>query len=173
MEKRWIQVGIRIYRHFDDYWVNDLDENYDAFDRIEKELGEVKHSGMNSNYLAHFNKNHSKANGQFISGDGDGDGEIGDGRRKGQYSAKIENYHKGTLFKDPYYIDKKGNKRSYDTYKDMPYDVQDKERTLATGKANVKKYGGMAASILATAAVAAGTAYVINRVRDNYSLEYT
>lgn len=67
-----------IYRHFDDYWVNDLDENYDAFDRIEKELGEVKHSDMNGNYLAHFNKNHSKANGQFISGDGDGDGQIDD-----------------------------------------------------------------------------------------------
>ncbi|MBP5598236.1 MAG: hypothetical protein J6Y02_22910 [Pseudobutyrivibrio sp.] len=27
-----------------------------------------------SNYLIHFNKNHSKSNGQFISGDGDGDG---------------------------------------------------------------------------------------------------
>lgn len=30
------------------------------------------------NYLAHFNKNHSKANGQFISGDGDGDGVVDD-----------------------------------------------------------------------------------------------
>ena len=32
----------------------------------------------NDNYLMHFNKNHSKANGQFISGDGDDDGIIDD-----------------------------------------------------------------------------------------------
>lgn len=30
------------------------------------------------NYLIHFNKNHSKANGQFVSGDGDGDGIAND-----------------------------------------------------------------------------------------------
>ena len=29
---------------------------------------------MYPSYLIHFNKNHSKANGQFTSGDGDGDG---------------------------------------------------------------------------------------------------
>lgn len=29
---------------------------------------------MYPSYLIHFNKNHSKANGQFVSGDGDGDG---------------------------------------------------------------------------------------------------
>lgn len=29
-------------------------------------------------YLVHYNKNHSKANGQFVSGDGDGDGQIND-----------------------------------------------------------------------------------------------
>ena len=29
---------------------------------------------INDNYLCHYNKNHSKANGQFVSGDGDGDG---------------------------------------------------------------------------------------------------
>lgn len=33
---------------------------------------------FNDNYLMHFNKNHSKANGQFISGDGDDDGIIDD-----------------------------------------------------------------------------------------------
>lgn len=33
---------------------------------------------FNDNYLMHFNKNHSKANGQFISGDGDDDGVIDD-----------------------------------------------------------------------------------------------
>lgn len=30
------------------------------------------------NYLIHFNKNHSAKNGQFVSGDGDGDGIIDD-----------------------------------------------------------------------------------------------
>lgn len=29
-------------------------------------------------YLIHYNKNHSKANGQFVSGDGDGDGIAND-----------------------------------------------------------------------------------------------
>ena len=29
-------------------------------------------------YLIHYNKNHSKANGQFVSGDGDGDGQVND-----------------------------------------------------------------------------------------------
>ena len=31
-----------------------------------------------STYLIHYNKNHSKANGQFTSGDGDGDGIVND-----------------------------------------------------------------------------------------------
>ena len=30
------------------------------------------------NYLIHFNKNHSAKNGQFVSGDGDGDGIVND-----------------------------------------------------------------------------------------------
>lgn len=60
-----------------------------------------------SNYLIHYNKNHSKANGQFVSGDGDGDGisndhahrsENSSGRRgsirDGGYS-KTEGYQKG------------------------------------------------------------------------------
>lgn len=120
-----------------------------------------------SNYLVHFNKNHSKANGQFVSGDGDGDGIVDDhanrSKKRGQYSAKIENYHKGTLFKDPYYIDKKGNKRSYDTYKDMPYDVQNSERA----RAKVKKYGGIALKAIAVAAATAGAAYTIKKLKDN------
>lgn len=32
----------------------------------------------NSDYLCHFNKNHSPKNGQFVSGDGDGDGQVDD-----------------------------------------------------------------------------------------------
>lgn len=41
---------------------------------------EVTHSSMVNcgNYLVHFNKNRSKATGQFISGDGDGDGIVDD-----------------------------------------------------------------------------------------------
>ena len=31
-----------------------------------------------ADYLIHYNKNHSKANGQFVSGDGDGDGVAND-----------------------------------------------------------------------------------------------
>lgn len=40
-------------------------------------------------YLIHYNKNHSKANGQFTSGDGDGDGIANDhaNQRKSQSSA--------------------------------------------------------------------------------------
>lgn len=33
---------------------------------------------MYSSYLIHFNKNHSSSTGQFISGDGDGDGVVND-----------------------------------------------------------------------------------------------
>lgn len=33
-----------------------------------------------STYLIHYNKNHSKANGQFVSGDGDGDGIVNDNK---------------------------------------------------------------------------------------------
>ena len=38
----------------------------------------------NSDYLVHFNKNHSKDNGQFINGDGDGDGIVDDHRNQGK-----------------------------------------------------------------------------------------
>ena len=80
-----------------------------------------------SDYLIHFNKNHDPKTGQFAKGDGNGDGKVGpngkplngDGREKGVYSAKIENYKKGTAFRDAYYIDKNGNKRSYQSYKEM------------------------------------------------------
>ena len=46
---------------------------------------------MYPDYLVHYNKNHSKSNGQFVSGDGDGDGiandhahrsESGSGRKR-------------------------------------------------------------------------------------------
>lgn len=36
------------------------------------------YKAVTTTYLMHFNKNHSKANGQFTSGDGDGDGIAND-----------------------------------------------------------------------------------------------
>lgn len=117
-------------------------------------------------YLIHFNKNHSSKNGQFISGDGDGDGEINDGKKKGQYSAKIENFHKGNMFKDPYYVDKRGNKRSYQSYKEMPVEVQAAERARAKGKQTAKKVAGIVVSTVGSVAVAAGAAFVISKVKD-------
>lgn len=42
-------------------------------------------------YLVHYNKNHSKANGQFVSGDGDGDGIANDhAHRNNNGSSKKE-----------------------------------------------------------------------------------
>jgi len=68
-----------------------------------------------SDYLIHFNKNHSKANGQFISGDGDSDGIVNDhahrskkGRTDGWYD-----YNRDVIRREGgkrYYIDKDGNK---------------------------------------------------------------
>lgn len=53
-------------------------------------------------YLVHYNKNHSKANGQFVSGDGDGDG--------------ISNDHKNQVKPNKYQnadgsLTEKGNKK--------------------------------------------------------------
>lgn len=53
-------------------------------------------------YLIHYNKNHSKANGQFVSGDGDGDGISNDhahrsnnssGRGRNQISSTSSSKH--------------------------------------------------------------------------------
>ena len=124
------------------------------------------------NYLIHYNKNHSKANGQFVSGDGDGDGMVNDNanRRKGVWSAKIENYNKGTMFNDSYYVDKKGNKRSYQSYKEMPVEVQNAEKARAKGKQFVKKVGGTVVGLAGTAAVAAGIIYLKNRLNDKLEI---
>lgn len=125
-----------------------------------------------SDYLIHFNKNHDPKTGQFAKGDGNGDGKVGpngkplngDGREKGVYSAKIENYKKGTAFRDAYYIDKNGNKRSYQSYKEMPVDAQQAERARAKGKQTVKKVAGVAATVLGSAAIMAGTLFVAGKV---------
>ena len=39
---------------------------------------------MYPDYLVHYNKNHSKSNGQFVSGDGDGDGIANDHARRSE-----------------------------------------------------------------------------------------
>lgn len=120
-------------------------------------------------YLIHFNKNHSSKNGQFISGDGDGDGVVNDNKnqKKGQYSAKIENYKKGNAFHDAYYIDKRGNKRSYQSYKEMPVDVQNAERARAKGKQIAKKVGTIAISTIGTAAIMAGVTFLAGKAAQN------
>lgn len=51
------------------------------------------------NYLIHYNKNHSKKNGQFVSGDGDGDGTADEHHRYSKNGIKEESkgdwdYHK-------------------------------------------------------------------------------
>lgn len=48
-------------------------------------------------YLIHYNKNHSKANGQFVSGDGDGDGIVNDhaNQRKSTSSAPRSRHQNG------------------------------------------------------------------------------
>lgn len=61
---------------------------------------------MYPSYLIHFNKNHSKKNGQFISGDGDGDGTADEHHRYTDYGKgkevtvgnirKITSYHPST-----------------------------------------------------------------------------
>ena len=43
---------------------------------------------INDNYLCHYNKNHSKANGQFVSGDGDGDGIANDHAQRNKSNSK-------------------------------------------------------------------------------------
>lgn len=44
--------------------------------------------GVIVSYLIHYNKNHSKANGQFVSGDGDGDGISNDHAHKSTVKQK-------------------------------------------------------------------------------------
>jgi hypothetical protein len=131
-----------------------------------------------ADYLIHYNKNHSKANGQFVSGDGDGDGIVNDnahrskthnadGRKKGVYSAKVENYKKGNAFRDPYYIDKRGNKRSYQSYKEMPVDAQRAEKARANGKKVAKRVATAVVSTIGAAAVTAGAIYLAGKVAQN------
>jgi hypothetical protein len=125
-------------------------------------------------YLVHYNKNHSSKTGQFAPGDGDGDGVSNDHanqRKKGQYSAKIENYHKGNAFHEAYYIDKNGNKRSYMSYKEMPVDAQNAERARNKGKQVAKKVAGIAISTVSAAAIAVGATLLVRSLNNNFELE--
>ena len=52
------------------------------------------------NYLIHYNQNHSKSNGQFISGDGDGDGIVNDhaNQRKTAYGGKSKDSYTKDMY---------------------------------------------------------------------------
>ena len=52
-----------------------------------------------SNYLIHYNKNHSSKNGQFVSGDGDGDGIANDHANRGEKKKGFSNTSKGRALK--------------------------------------------------------------------------
>jgi hypothetical protein len=68
-----------------------------------------------TNYLMHFNKNHSPKDGKFTSGDGDGDGITNDHAHRSKKSRTDGwyDYNKDVIRKVDgkyYYIDKDGNK---------------------------------------------------------------
>ena len=50
---------------------------------------------INDNYLCHYNQNHSKKNGQFVSGDGDGDGITNDHANQNKKKSGWKNMSKG------------------------------------------------------------------------------
>lgn len=65
------------------------------FDAVESKLSE---NTEKRSYLMHYNKNHSKANGQFTSGDGDGDGISDDHHNQSKFLNKdgsLTKYAKG------------------------------------------------------------------------------
>lgn len=63
------------------------DSFIDACVDVAKENKQISHSETTQfgNYLCHFNRNHSKKNGQFTFGDGDGDGSSDERGRRGRY----------------------------------------------------------------------------------------
>lgn len=105
-EKLETSIPSYITRHFDDYWVNDTDEHYSAVERWTKELesDSASHSlDISEDSLTHYNKNHSKTNGQFTSGDGDGDGIVDDHHNQNsrkKMPTKIRNQILGGLERD-------------------------------------------------------------------------
>lgn len=73
----------------------DADSFIDACVEVAKENKQVTHSGATEfgNYLCHFNRNHSKKNGQFTFGDGDGDGTSDERGRHGRYKPEAIGNH--------------------------------------------------------------------------------
>lgn len=90
-------------------------------------------------------------------------GKTGGNKKKGVYSAKIDNYHKGNLFRQPYYVDKKGKKRSYLSYKEMPFEAQGREKRLEKGKKIAQRYGKVALTGAAGIAASAAVAYYLHK----------
>lgn len=90
-------------------------------------------------------------------------GKNGVSKKPGVYSAKIDNYHKGNLFRQPYYVDKRGKKRSYLSYKEMPYESQNRERRMTKGRELTKKYGKVALIGAAGVAASIGAAYYMHK----------
>lgn len=71
-------------------------------------------------YLMHFNKNHSSKDGRFVSGDGDGDGQVNDRANRSKHpeskvyktkSGKEVKYVSPNGLKKGYWADAKTNKR--------------------------------------------------------------
>lgn len=110
-------------------------------------------------YLIHYNKNHSKANGQFVSGDGDGDGvandhknqkkELTSAEKKAKERAQLKRTRKKIINQQKQYL--KDNS-PVEQFKKLPK----KEK-----KARVKAGIIITAASLATAA-AVGAAYCIS-----------
>lgn len=101
-------------------------------------------------YLIHFNKNHSSKNGQFINGDGDGDGTADEHHRytKNKKLAKYtggskEDLKKANRYKLGNIINKELSKTKNREYRDAAEkyrsDIQKKAEILAKEKFNEKK----------------------------------
>ena len=86
------------------YYTVDGEKYIDACIEAAKENRQVKHSGVAKfgNYLCHYNKNHSPKNGQFTSGDGDGDGVSNDHANRSKKSGMPSSVKNGIAAKLQY-----------------------------------------------------------------------
>lgn len=110
-------------------------------------------------YLIHYNKNHSKANGQFVSGDGDGDGisndhnnqkkQLTSAEKKAKERAQLKRTRKKIINQQKQYL--KDNS-PIGQFKKLPKKEQ---------KARVKA-GIIITAASLTAAAAVGAAYCIS-----------
>ena len=72
-------------------------------------------------YLIHFNKNHSSKNGQFTSGDGDGDGVVNDHKNRIKLQKKLNKALKKSELADYEYQKSKRYQRVKNPYKESGY----------------------------------------------------